>query len=65
MLLTQRVQIVFLTAMLPSYIQGKFIRIMKINPYKVHVFQVLMTCANITYSVFKHNLNKDKADTVY
>jgi hypothetical protein len=24
-----------------------------------------MTYANITYSVFKHNSDKDKADTVY
>jgi hypothetical protein len=26
------------------------------------MFQALITCANITYSVFKHNLDKDKAN---
>jgi superfamily II DNA helicase RecQ len=63
-LLTQRVQIVFLTATLPPHIQGEFIRVIKINPREGHVFQTPTTYANITYSVFKHNLNKNKADTV-
>jgi hypothetical protein len=36
--------------------------VIKINPCKVHMFWVLTTCANIAYSVFEHNPDKDKAD---
>jgi superfamily II DNA helicase RecQ len=39
-------------------------QVMKINPCKVHVFRAPTTCVNIAYSVFEHNLDKDKADTV-
>jgi hypothetical protein len=37
---------------------------MKINPCEVHVFQALMTRANIAYSVFEHNPDENKADAV-
>jgi hypothetical protein len=39
-------------------------RVMKINSYEVHVFRAPMTCANIVYSVFEHNLDKNKTDAV-
>jgi hypothetical protein len=55
---------VFLTATLPSHIQGEFIRVIKINPCEVHVFQAPTTCANIAYSVFEHDPDKDKTDAV-
>jgi hypothetical protein len=55
---------VFLTATLPSRIQGEFIRVIKINPREVHMFWALTTYANIAYSVFEHDPDKDKADAV-
>jgi hypothetical protein len=55
---------VFLTATLLLRIQGEFIRVIKINPCEVHMFWALITYANIAYSVFEHDLDKDKADAV-
>jgi hypothetical protein len=55
---------VFLMVTLPLCIQGEFTQVIKINLCKVYMFQTLMTCANIAYSVFKHNPDKDKADAV-
>jgi superfamily II DNA/RNA helicase len=62
-LLTQGVQMVFLTATLPPRIQGEFIRIIKINPCKVHMFRAPTTRMNIAYSVFEHDPDENKADT--
>jgi hypothetical protein len=51
-------------AMLLSCIQSKFIQIIKINLYKMHVFQASIIRVNIMYSVFKHNLDKNRTNTV-
>jgi len=63
-LATQEVQMVFLTVTLPLQIEAEFMGIIKVQPEDVHIFHTPTTRPNIAYSVFEHNLDMDKTNTV-
>ncbi|OBT73267.1 hypothetical protein VF21_08461 [Pseudogymnoascus sp. 05NY08] len=63
-LLTQEVQMVFLTATLPKHTEPKFMRIMKIKPEEVQTFQGPTTQPNIAYSVHEYANESNEIEAI-
>jgi superfamily II DNA helicase RecQ len=59
-LIKKKVQIVYLTATLPLYIELEFINIIRIKADDVYIFRSLISRPNIAYSVVKYKEDEFK-----
>ncbi|KAF8847136.1 hypothetical protein BDZ45DRAFT_607871, partial [Acephala macrosclerotiorum] len=63
-LIKRKMQIIYLTTILPLYIEPEFINIIKIRVEDIHMFQVFINRFNIAYSVAKYEKNKFKKKNI-
>ena len=57
-LMERGVQIVYLIVILLPYTEPEFINIMRISTNNIHIFRVLISQSNITYSVIEYTESK-------